>query len=50
MDKKYIEMVLNDKKSMNVSIMSMMLLRCITVILYDIWKRNYDTKPKGKKQ
>lgn len=50
MNKQDIEMILNDNRSINPNIKVAMLLQCMTMILYDIWKRNYDTKPKGKKQ
>lgn len=47
---KTVEKALKDTRVCNTSIGTIILLRCITIILYDIWKRNYDTKPKGKKQ
>ena len=46
--KKIIERTLKETVACSTSVATAMLLRCITIILYDIWKRNYDTKPKGK--
>ena len=46
--KEIIERTLKDTVMCSTSVATVMLLRCITMILYDMWKKNYDTKPKGK--